>query len=92
MLKFRVQINGMNQLYRVFFVLGIMILVGFIRNRPQSGPEVVVKQKKLAEMVANADYDYLRTADPVSGNIPSGALMRAFYALKAKGYYRTKNN
>ncbi|MBK9455459.1 MAG: hypothetical protein IPO24_07645 [Bacteroidetes bacterium] len=75
----------MNQLYRVFFVIGIMILVEYIHNRPQSATEEVVKQKKLAEMVANADYNYLRTADPVSGNIPSDALMRAFYSLKDKG-------
>lgn len=92
MLKFRVQINGMNQLYRVFFVIGIMILVGYIHNRPQSATEEVVKQKKLAEMVANADYNYLRTADPVSGNIPSGALMRAFYSLKDKGFYQPHNS
>ncbi|MFZ1593295.1 MAG: hypothetical protein WAT27_14475, partial [Chitinophagales bacterium] len=82
----------MNQLYRVFFVIGIMILVGYIHNRPQSATEEVVKQKKLAEMVANADYNYLRTADPVSGNIPSGALMRAFYSLKDKGFYQPHNS
>ncbi len=83
MLKFRVQIKGMKQLYRVFFVMGIMVLVGYIHNRPQSTTKEVVKQKKLAEMVANADYDLLRTADPISGNIPSGALMRAFNSFSS---------
>lgn len=48
--------------------------------------------KKLSEMRANAEYDHLRTADPSSGEIPSGALMRAFNTLKQRGFYKGTDN
>ncbi len=38
---------------------------------------------------ANVDFDHLRTADPGTGKIPYGAIMKAYRELKDRGYYKS---
>lgn len=52
----------------------------------------VFENEELEEMVANAEFDILRTADPATGKIPSGKLMAAFNTLKQRGFYQQQNN
>ncbi|MFI5172435.1 MAG: WD40/YVTN/BNR-like repeat-containing protein [Chitinophagales bacterium] len=48
-------------------------------------------ENELSEFVANAEFDLLRTADPSTGKIPSGAVMKAFNELKQRGFYKSGN-
>ena len=46
-------------------------------------------ENEYTEFAANAEFDLLRTADPETGKIPSGAVMKAFNELKSRGYYQS---
>ena len=76
------------RIFTSLFSIALVWLVTVSQEREQqSQPE----QKKLAEMKANAAFDLLRTADPATGKIPSGALMAAFNELKLRGFYSNTN-
>ena len=40
---------------------------------------------------ANVGFDLLRTADPNTGKIPSGAIMKAYRELKNRGFYNSNS-
>jgi|GEM_PF-1108778 len=73
----------------LIFVIGLSVYIGTQSAAPSP---LQPKHKKLEEMKANAAFDILRTADPNTGKIPSGAVMHAFNALKARGFYAGSNN
>ncbi len=60
-----------------------------------SSPDKINKEEnenELEEFVANAEYDVIRTANPETGKIPSGAIMKAYRELKSRGFYSGKPN
>lgn len=70
------------------FIIGLSI---FIRTHSVTYTTTIPQHRKLDEMKANAAFDILRTADPASGKIPSGAVMNAFNSLKSRGFYNSND-
>ena len=69
------------------FIVTALLIIGIYFTGPINKSNQKVKVRESSGSKANVGFDLLRTADPYSGKIPSGAIMKAFRELKARGYY-----
>lgn len=50
--------------------------------------ELSIQDSGIMGSKANVAFDLLRTADPATGKIPSGAIMRVYRELQSRGFYQ----
>jgi len=84
----------MNKVYLGGFCIAVLFLSLYFYQAPydKKATEEEDEEDELNEFRAAFEFDLLRQADPHTGTIPSGAVMRAFNELKKRGFYQYTNN
>jgi len=72
------------------FLATILLITGVYFLLPTDKNNTLVKDPEVLGSKANVGFDLLRTADPNSGKIPSGAIMKAYRELKGRGFYTSR--